>query len=151
MTATLDELLAETEKTFDPWAAKYHLRGPVSERKNMYYRAGYFGEIVSLELLVEFDYFFVYASPFLPGSNDELVSTRVAPDGHVRKMFLGQALDRLHISGAPEEDAMKKLGGSANNFRPMIDALATLLDRVWPEIATHAAILFPDAKPRLSP
>jgi hypothetical protein len=143
MTISLDDMVFVVRNGFDPMAQRLGLRGPMVAIKNTYFCLAYFGEAIGIEVLVEFDYFFVLALPFRTFGRDVLPDGLTGPEGHVRKMYLQQAMDRLRISHDLEDKQLQRLGGDYRNCEAMTSITVALVERSWAGLQERAEELFP--------
>ncbi len=148
MSVTLDDMITLVRDSFGGVARRLGLRGPNVVRANNYFCLRYFGQSLGLELLVEFDNFFVYAMPFRMPENGGVPNLLLGPNGEVRQMYLHEALDKLGLSHEREHRELRRLGGDYRNCAAMVTLLGDVLERTWPAIQSDAAMLFPDGGAR---
>jgi hypothetical protein len=145
MNSSMDDMVVIVRKGFDPLAQRLGLWGPTVVLKNTYFQLGYFGDTTGLEVLVEFDHFFVLAMPFRVTKQRALPNAFVGADGHAQQMYLQEALEKLGIPHEPESVELKRLGGDYRNCEAMTAVLVSLVERTWTAIQQGTDRLFPHA------
>jgi len=103
----------------------------------------YYGAPVGLEVLVEFDHFFVFALPFRSNGEDQWPSDNLGSGGQRTQMHLQEALGLLRIPFDREAADLRSLGGNHSNCRAMVTILAGLVERVWSQVVARQEQLFP--------
>jgi hypothetical protein len=102
----------------------------------------YLGEI-GLEILVEFQDFFVYFLPFLQSRDGGVpIGYRDAND-QVQKMYLHEALEKLGLPHDETRADLQRLGGNDRNCDAMVSLLIDLVAKFWPIIVERKEFLFP--------
>ncbi len=143
MLSTIDDFITAVRGKFDGLASRLGLHGPTVLRKNMYFQLGYFGDVLGLEILVEFDHFFIFAMPFRIRNKDEIPVGLVDEEGAPRKMYVQEALEKLGIAHGTEDEELRRLGGDVRHCEAMALILSGLVERAWNPICEHAQELFP--------
>jgi hypothetical protein len=137
----LDEFVDLVRTRFDPSMIRLGLNGPVVTRKNTYFYLDYFGAQIGLEVLVEFDYFFVFAVVFRHGGS------RTVPEkvefGKQRLMYLQAALEQIGVRNADTDEQLKALGGDYRNCDAMCSLLVGMNEKSWQDVVANSDLLFP--------
>jgi len=139
----MNEMVVIVRRDFDPLAQRLGLRGPVVALRNTAFTLGYFGATVGMEVLVEFDYFFVHVMPFRMQGEGKLPNGFVGATQQVQQMYLQEALDKLRIGYLSEAEKLKSLGGKYQNCEAMTSVLVSMVEKSWGAIVDNVDDLFP--------
>jgi len=128
-------------------ATLHGLSGPRVQMENMYFSVRYFaagegGPALGLELLVEFNPFFVYPVLFRVGPDGE-PSPGFNTDKRRVWMYLQEAFEEYPRRRIPWSEEWKRLGRDYRNCARMVDVVAGVLRTAWPELRRRTPELFP--------
>jgi hypothetical protein len=143
MAKTLDDVIDDVRGQCDAVLHRLGLAGPTVNQANTYFILGYFGDAVGLEILVEFDYFFVYFLPFRQQVEGVVPVGYRDPSDQIQKMYLQEAMEKLGLSDDKEIADLKRLGGDYRHCAAMLTILLQLTQTAWPMIVERNEHLFP--------
>ena len=143
---TLEDVIAEVRTQCDGEFQRWGLTGPTLNRANTYFSLGYFGNAVGLQILVDFDGFFVHFLPFRVSKEGELPVGYEDASNRVQKMYLIAAMKKLGMPCENEHAELKRLGGDHRNCAAMVTILLALTKRAWRVIVARTEALVPTAR-----